>query len=321
MQVIPEIGDYRYFPGHYNNREYLMKLADTRTLYYPKSGKEYKRYLFENMLDCIARDMRARITNHYDNMVMVNGKVGTGKSNNAYALAHKFDPHFDYEDGLIWDWEQLIDKAADGEIKSGKVYILDEGTRVSNNRKGMTKSGRNFIEYLETNRFKEASYIYIIPKYARSDSYLKSDRVTHRMVTKVMAWDHRKVSSRGYFLYKYPLDDMDDDSTDGIVFRNGGYGMFEEMPAEVKAFYDKIKDRNIDEQNQAMREEYRAEKEKERKDPDASNLLIWNLYKEGKDAYEIAEASGLAVGTIRNKLVQLRRKYGTAEEDGEEDDA
>lgn len=316
MQAIPEIGDYKYYNGRRGN-DWLMRLCDTKTLTYVKSRKQYTRYCFDNLLNCMVKDMRERITQHYDNLVMINGKVGTGKSTLAYAAAKLYDPQFDLEDGYIYDWGQLIDKAADGDIQSGRAYILDEGTRISNNRKGMTKSGRNFIEFLETNRFKEATFFYVIPKFARADSYLKSDRVTHRLITKSLAWDHATVKSRGYFKGKIPIDsDLDDDSTDYMDWKDLGYGKFPELPPEIKKIYDRLKSDNVDDQNRSMRDEYHYEKEKERKTDNKAALeeQIWQLHCEGASALDIAAATGLAYGTVRNKLSVLKRQHAGEDE-------
>ena len=86
MQAIPEIGDYKYYNGR-RGKEWLMRLCDTKTLTYMKSHKQYTRYCFDNLLECMVKDMRERITEHYDNLVMINGKVGTGKSTIGYAAA------------------------------------------------------------------------------------------------------------------------------------------------------------------------------------------------------------------------------------------
>lgn len=320
MQVIPEIGDYKYFNGR-RGKDWLMRLCDIQTLNYVQSGKTYTRYCFDGLLDCMVRDMRDRVTVHYDNLVMINGKVGTGKSTIGYDAAKLYDPHFDLEEGYIYDWGQLIDKAADGEIQSGKAYILDEGTRISNNRKGMTKSGRNFIEFLETNRFKEATFFYVIPKFARADSYLKSDRITHRFVTKSLSWEHSKVKSRGFFKAKLPIDsDMDDDSTDYMAFKDVGYGKFKELPPEIQKIYDRLKENNVDDQNKQMQEEYHAERMKETKAENKAALedQIWQLHCEGKNAIDIAAETGLAYGTVRNKLSVLKRKHAGEDEDGAE---
>lgn len=320
MQAIPEIGDYKYFNGR-RGAKWLMRLCDTKTLNYVMSGKEYTRYCFENLLDCMVLDMRERVAQHYDNLVMINGKVGTGKSTIGYSAAKLYDPNFDLEDGYIYDWGQLIDKAADGELRSGKAYILDEGTRISNNRKGMTKSGRNFIEFLETNRFKEATFFYVIPKFARADSYLKSDRVTHRFITKSLSWDHATVKSRGYFKGKLPIDsDLDDDSTDYMAFKDCGYGKFPELPPEIQKIYDRLKADNVDDQNKQMQEEYHAERAKETKVDNKAALeeKIWQLHCEGASAIDIAAETGLAYGTVRNKLSVLKRQHAGEGEDGAE---
>ena len=64
-------------------------------IYSHRNGKIFIRYLLQDLLDEIAEDMRKNIRDDYDNVVIVDGGEGSGKSNLMYQLLTRYDPNFD----------------------------------------------------------------------------------------------------------------------------------------------------------------------------------------------------------------------------------
>ena len=99
-----EKGDVVGYPDIYNPcpGERTVTVLD-RQIVRHRTGSLYIRYLLDDLLDRLVEDMRENIAREYDNVVIVTGKEGVGKSNLAYELCHRFDPDFSMEDGYIYD--------------------------------------------------------------------------------------------------------------------------------------------------------------------------------------------------------------------------
>lgn len=88
------------------------------------SGKIYVRYLYKDLLDRLAEDMKANINDSYDNFVVIDGPVGSGKSNLAYALCIRYDQGFDFRQ-YVYDANGFKSKLNDDISK--KTFWIDEG--------------------------------------------------------------------------------------------------------------------------------------------------------------------------------------------------
>jgi Zonular occludens toxin (Zot). len=204
-----------------------------------RSGKHYIRYLYEDLLDRLIEDMLYNLANEYDNLVLVTGEVGSGKSNAAYAICKKFDPNFSMEDGYVYDAEQFFKNIQENNAK-GRVFWMDEGVNVANNRAFMTLNSRNFIELLNTMRSLGWTMVMCVPNEESIDIHVRLHRVSFKVDCQSLSWSNNHEKKRGYFELSIPL------RVKGSFVRydSCGYGQFPKMDAETKMKYEEIKLKN-----------------------------------------------------------------------------
>ena len=223
--VIDDIGDTRHtLIGD-------MKVIDTNIVRHG-NGKIFIRYLYENLLDKLAEDMRKNIADHYDNIVVVQGPEGSGKSNMAYWGCKKFDPDFDISKAYIYDFDKFKEILAHGELKN-KTFWLDETSNMANNRDWNTTSNKDLIEYLEMMRSKNQTLFCCIPHYERLDIYIRENRIRYLITCKPLKFDNCGLIKRGAF----ELQKKDEYG----AMRHVGYGLYDRIPEEESAIYEQIK--------------------------------------------------------------------------------
>lgn len=194
------------------------------------SGKIYVRYLYKDLLDRLAEDMKANINDSYDNFVVIDGPVGSGKSNLAYALCIRYDQGFDFRQ-YVYDANGFKSKLNDDISK--KTFWIDEGSAVANNRDWNTEGNKHMVLFLETMRSKTATYITCIPNKERLDIAIRDDRVQYWIHCIPMSFERSGFRKRGYF-------ELRKRTPEGKMVMVG-YGTYPPMPPEVKAEYEEIK--------------------------------------------------------------------------------
>ena len=85
-----EVGDKVQWPNTTlpasDSSDSYLTVADRLDTRYA-SGNWYFRYLYDNMLERIIEDMHRNEADNYDNVAMVAGGEGKGKSNLSYCIA------------------------------------------------------------------------------------------------------------------------------------------------------------------------------------------------------------------------------------------
>lgn len=68
-------------------------IEDTKL--YINPGGPFIRYLLKDAIKALVRTMKERVENKLDNLCIVVGGEGSGKSNDAWEIIHEFDPTTD----------------------------------------------------------------------------------------------------------------------------------------------------------------------------------------------------------------------------------
>lgn len=153
---------------------------------YRKSGKYYVRYLYEELLDYMIEDMHQNILQKFDNLVVVIGDEGTGKSHGAYHICKMFDPDFDMEKSYAYTWDDFITKLTNGDPQ--KVYWLDEAINLASGRDWMKEANKMLVKILATMRSKEMTLVMCIPLLKNLDQYIRMHRTRYLVKTYCMRW-------------------------------------------------------------------------------------------------------------------------------------
>jgi len=97
--------------------------------------------------------MKAKIPYKHQNVILISGRTGTGKSEFAIQLARFLDPNFSI-DNIFWNTEELIKVAAskDNVKPPGTAFIFDEAREGTQSLNAMSETNRRMGLFLDTIR-------------------------------------------------------------------------------------------------------------------------------------------------------------------------
>lgn len=227
-------------PGEYN--ETILgraKVKDSAVIIH-NNGKPFIRYLYEDYLKNLIGDFKENIAAKYDNIVVIEGGEGTGKSNCAWYLAKCYDPSLtdDLEKGMrqcyVYDFDDLKNKilSLNGKDK-GRVFWLDEASNMANNRAWMTQNNQYLIQLLEMMRSRGWTLLLNIPSMDRLDLYIREYRYRYHLTCAPAQFDHDPIKrERGYVEIQKRKDGKE------IA---AGYAEYPPMTEEESEIYEAIK--------------------------------------------------------------------------------
>ena len=209
-----------------------LQISDTQIIQYRRAGKLFVRYLYDGLLAQLAEDMRDNLRGGYDNVAVVEGPEGSGKSNLAYQLCLAVDPTFDLNEQYVYSFDDLRDKLRAGD-DHGSVYWLDEASNVANNREWQSQDNRSMISLLEMMRSRGWTLVMCIPHHERLDVYIRDYRIRYLIRCEPMTFAAAGHRDRGFFEVRKrnPYGTM----------RLIGYGEYDPIPDGPKKTYEQLK--------------------------------------------------------------------------------
>ena len=310
MKKFLEPGDTAYWPyllDPFHSHGQRMTVLDRNKIRRSYNRKDpryhqvrYVQYLVDGLVDNLVADMHANIADDWDNLVVISGAEGTGKSNLAYHICKKFDPDFSLEDGFIYDYTEIVRKLAEKDVK-GKIIWLDEATLIAGKRDWQKEQNKDFINILETYRSYGITIVMCIPDKDRLDVYIREDRLRYHLIAHMMSWESDTEKKRGYFEVQ--------DKTG----RSLGYGKFPQIPAEDKKEYERIKS----EHQQEYAEDLQAKIDRKKNGgPQASRWIeiaireIIARHDSGLSWEDLAAEYDIPASTLRRQASAYRKKEG-----------
>lgn len=268
-----------------------------------RNGKFFVRYLLEDLLKLLAADMTNNIKNRYDNVVVIEGAEGSGKSNLQLELQTLYDPNFTLENGYVYNVDEFKEKIAFGNDEK-KTYWLDEATNVQNNRRWSSIDNQNFVMLLETMRSRGWCLILCIPSFERLDVYIREHRIKYLIKCEPMCFMKSGKKERGFF----ELRKKNEYGKMEVV----GYGKYNKMSDEEREDYEKLK---MNSQLRMISEvvgteksgsKYKAKYEEMCKREDQ---IMYRLYKSGScNSEQLKMMFGIKnEQTFRNKLTKGKK--------------
>lgn len=309
LSIIYEPGDTVYYPKFSNPAGKPMTIKGGRFISYP-SGKMFVEYIFDGhtedgtgLTDRLIENAKDNVDNAYDNLIVVCGAEGSGKSNWAVNFCKMFDPTFTLKERYIYDYIPFLEQLERdfGEKKGGRAYLMDEATNLASNRDWNKEDNKNFIQLLEMFRSRGLTLVMCIPSYDRLDKYIRE----HRCRFKVECLDlprQEKYGGRGY----YSLTIC---KTNTFV----GVGTFPKMDPEDKEIYEKLKEesqlKKLMEMKSAATGENRGGGERlEASSKRNKAMALWFLDREGWSYDEVAARFDIPLSTLRRWKSEERKK-------------
>ena len=208
------------------------EVLDTQLQMYP-SGKFFIQYLYKDLLEKLAEDMHRNVRADYDNVVMIEGGEGSGKSNLAYQVIKAYNPDFDIKQTYVYNMDGIRERFA-AEDYGGDTFWMDETSQIASNRNWQSEDNKDLVSILEVCRSKHFSLIGCIPSITRADIYLREYRMRYLLRCRPMKFPRIGYKPRGIF------ELLKRDNETGKM-KHIGYGLFDPMPDDQKQIYEPIK--------------------------------------------------------------------------------
>lgn len=171
---LDESAEHKYYPGkvvrnfHTGRRMHMVAMYPNRVNGSPEG-------IYSDAYDDLIRRLVWRIKNDMQNVIIVDGETGSGKSafalNLCLDLAKALGVGFDLSEDYIYDlgdlWRKLSKEGAN------PINLLDEGTVTIASSNAQQKQDRQFATLLDTMRSKHWTTIVCTPSYRRVNSVLR----------------------------------------------------------------------------------------------------------------------------------------------------
>jgi len=208
------------------------KVVDAQLKMY-RSGKFFVQYLYEDLLQKLAEDMHRNVRSDYDNVVMIEGGEGSGKSNLAWNVIESYSPGFDISQTYVYNMDGIRERFA-AEDYGGGIFWMDETSQIASNRNWQSEDNKDLVSILEVCRSKHFSLVGCIPSISRADIYLREYRMRYLLRCRPMKFESTGYRPRGIF-------ELLKRNNESGQMEHVGYGQFDPMPKESKEIYEPIK--------------------------------------------------------------------------------
>ena len=208
------------------------KVIDAQLKMY-RSGKFFVQYLYEDLLQKLADDMHRNVKADYDNVVMIEGGEGSGKSNLAWNVINSYSPGFDIEQTYVYNMQGIRERFAAADYGGG-IFWMDETSQIASNRTWQSEDNQDLVGILETSRSKGFSIIGCVPNISRVDIYLREFRMRYLLRCRPMKFESTGYKPRGIF-------ELLKRNNESGTMEHVGYGTFDPMPGSSKEIYEPIK--------------------------------------------------------------------------------
>lgn len=301
-----EPGDTAYWPYLLAPSPTKMTVLDRNKVRRSNSKKsplyhqiQYTQYLLDGLMDNLVSEMHDNVRDHWDNIIMITGAEGTGKSNLAYYLAKSYDPNFSLQDGYVYDFETMVKKLNESDIQ-GSVLWCDEATELLGNRDWAKEENKALIKILKMMRSLNLTIILVIPDFGGIDTYVRDQRVRYILEAKIMSWENRPEKTRGYWEFKRPKKGRDPETY--------GYGIFPQMAPEIAEEYERIKLSSQKKALSKLNEKINPDKKEKSRDIVAICKMAEHLHdSEGLTYDEISVITGIPASTLRRNMSKYRQ--------------
>ena len=203
-----------------------------------RSERYFTQYLYKDLLKKLVEDMHRNVARDYDNVIMVTGGEGSGKSSLMYWLLREYKGSSwvdeDIKSCYTYNMEFMRERMSHDDWGCG-MFWMDETTQIANNRDWQSADNKDFVSMLETFRSKKFLFGGCAPKLERVDVYLRDFRMRYHIHLQPMKFESTGYMPRGIF----ELEKRDPQSGE---MRHVGYGLYPDMPESAKQIYLPLKD-------------------------------------------------------------------------------
>lgn len=230
---------------------HLMRARMDAIGYYQSGTKA----VYADMLPQLVKILIKRTkVDHYQNVIIVEGRTGSGKSTLAVQLAKMIDPRFDLSQDYIYDTADLLKKLErvenEGISKVCPVSLFDEGTVILNSKSSLAKENKNLMVLLQTMRSLNWTTIICVPLLRNLDKDIREQMVDYLIKCPekpliARSYDENgkevKFTSRGFFEVYLPKFPKFSTNTNHMYWQLIGAGVYGALDDKTDREYQAIK--------------------------------------------------------------------------------
>lgn len=202
---------------------------------YPR-GDRQEYGIYSDMLQVLAKRLKAHIKNHYQNVIVITGGTGSGKSTLAIQLARAIDPNWSISENYIYTPSDLAAKI-NHRHTSSPISLYDEGSVIFNSLNFNRKEDKSLVTLFETMRSLGWTSIICLPNIKNLNASIKETHLTYHLICPdsplVQGYDRR-----GFFELYYPRRYQ---WTSKVYHVCCGAGVFSKLPKALDDEYQEIK--------------------------------------------------------------------------------
>lgn len=198
-----------------------------------------QRAIYSDLLPKFVSHIKKRNQKHWQNIIVITGKPGSGKSNLMLQIAMALYPDIDMEKALIYsnqDFRRRLKAILNGE-DVGKINLFDEGSVILNAMNARRSDDNGIVTLLEILRSWEMTTIICIPAYKRLNKALRTNLVDYwiQCPRQPLVEGYK---SRGFYEIYTPTES---EWTDNTYWNCIGAGVYGPLRPEVDEVYQSIK--------------------------------------------------------------------------------
>lgn len=189
--------------------------------------------IYKNLVKHFARRLRANIRAKHQNVVVVIGSTGSGKSTIAIHICLAIDPKWDLESNYIYDVDDLKRKL---KKPQSKVSLFDEGSVILNSKNTMKSEDKEIMTLFDTMRSLGWTTVICVPKLASLNKGIRESHLNYVVVCPEKA-PLRGYDARGFF----HIHTAEHYTWGGDWYPMIATGTYPKLPKKLQLEYDRIK--------------------------------------------------------------------------------
>ncbi len=221
----------------------------------------------DERLKTILEQLLSEINADWDNIIIIDGEEGAGKSTIAMQIAHVMSKKLDKEftvDNVIFNPEKVVKKLSGG---NKEVYVWDEAFKGANSARAMSNLNQRLMEVFMEARSNNHTLIMVMPWFYLLDKYYILQRA--KFLLHVVAHQNSENERERGYAYIYPRSYMRKLYIEGKKAGDYQYQKHVRSPHNPVQFGPKFP---ID------REEYEKKKHQYRKRQARDQNVSWKKY-------------------------------------------
>lgn len=248
----------------YPGKVVINKRCNNKRMHLIGQYKKHRKIvgIYSDAFDIFVNELKSRIKRKQQNVIIVDGDTGAGKSTLAikicYELAKKLKQPFDLKKDYIYTLDDLWDKLQDP--NASPISLIDEGSLLLSSKNSMSRENKDMVNLFNTMRSRGWSTIICAPSIFQIDKGVRTVHADYRV--HCSSEDHSLMKGYGRGFFEVSKAKRNEYSKDAEPYWMLQYtGVFGPLPDKIDAEYQPIKMKAQTRLIQKMMRDHRQEQD------------------------------------------------------------